>query len=210
MQTGTSSQRARCHACTHFSLLDQVHFEISLGNSSQKRMLGACRSGPSYLLQPPTCLWPLTRGLPLQLRDDYLRGGSHGSSQRSAPLEEDGEPPGRGVCVSPRSLAGASGQWRSEDAALSGQFFPPRCTEGSRPQRHSRALSQSRSSAATSACGTRAAAALSVPRVVPPAPHLQPARSPGAPVPRSCTAASDLTSECVRTSNVAVEELGAS
>lgn len=49
--------------------------------------------------RPPICLWPLTRGLPLQLRDDYLRGGSHGSSQRPAPLEEDGEPPGRCACV---------------------------------------------------------------------------------------------------------------
>ena len=46
------------------------------------------------LLHPPPCLWRLTRGLSLQLRDNYLRGGGHGGGQRSAPLEEDGNPPG--------------------------------------------------------------------------------------------------------------------
>lgn len=52
-----------------------------------------------YLLQPPACLWPFTRGLPsLQLCDNYLCGGGHGGGQRSAPLEEDGKPPG--VCAS--------------------------------------------------------------------------------------------------------------
>lgn len=40
--------------------------------------------------------------------------------------------------------------------------------------------------------------------VVPPAPHLQLARPLGTSVPRSWTAASDPTSECVRTSNVTV------
>lgn len=51
-----------------------------------------------YLLQPPACLWPFTRGLPsLQLCDNYLCGGGHGGGQRSAPLEEDGKPPG--VCA---------------------------------------------------------------------------------------------------------------
>ena len=47
-----------------------------------------------YLPQPPPCLWRLTHGLSLQLRDDYLCGRGHGGGQRSAPLEEDGNPPG--------------------------------------------------------------------------------------------------------------------
>ena len=57
-----------------------------------------------YLLQPPPCLWQLTHGLCLQLRDDYLCGGGHGGSQRSAPLEEDGNPPG--VWATPGSVTG--------------------------------------------------------------------------------------------------------
>lgn len=54
-----------------------------------------------YLVPPPTSGLPLafTRGLPsLQLCDNYLCGGGHGGGQRSAPLEEDGKPPG--VCAS--------------------------------------------------------------------------------------------------------------
>lgn len=47
-----------------------------------------------YVLQPPPCLWRFTGGLSLQLHDDDLCGGGHGGGQRSAPLEEDGSPPG--------------------------------------------------------------------------------------------------------------------
>ena len=81
-----------------------------------------------YLLQTPPCLSQLTGGLSLQFCDNYLCSGGHGGSQRSAPLEEDGNP--SGVCA-----ALGSGQCPQAvvcaEVALSSQSPPSRRLEGS-------------------------------------------------------------------------------
>lgn len=102
------ADRHRGCTCTLFPSRDPPK-HVS-GEQLSQRPLQGCELCHAYLLQSPPVV---NTWLPPQLCDNYLCGGGHGRSQRSAPLEENGNPQGVCVALVSRPLSGLCAHGKS-------------------------------------------------------------------------------------------------